>query len=229
MQINAAGCRPARMSRRVRAHVTGGFPAAVRATRPTATRVVPFPCHREGQRDMSGADPSTRYLGELKAFLKFLRNLWGLLASVSVFFPLSNLLLRTVPLGAYGEEGVFDLLPPALLTTLATVVTLFVVLATFAGRRRFAEAGQRRGILRAAWATLGGGVLSLLAYLVLHQIYREYAWQPWGWGSGDPRKLLAEIPLLVAYVVFFSLLTRAFMLMGMLEFFGGGDARRDAA
>jgi hypothetical protein len=72
---------------------------------------------------------------------------------------------------------------------------------------------------------LGLGVLALLAYLALHQVYRAYAWEPWGWGSGDPRKLFAEIPLLIAYVAFFALLTRAFMLLGMLEFFARRSTR----
>jgi hypothetical protein len=80
-------------------------------------------------------------------------------------------------------------------------------------------------MLRNAWISFGISILSLLAYLVIHQVYREYAWEPWGWGSGDPRKLIAEIPLLVAYVIFFSLLTRAFMLLGMIEFYGSRDAR----
>ncbi len=160
------------------------------------------------------------YLDELRAFLVFLKNLWGLLAGTSVFFPLSNVLLRAIPLRAYGEDGVFDQLSPFLITTLATVVTLFVVLVTFAGRDRFREAAKSRTAPRAAWLSFGISILSLLAYLVIHQAYREYAWASWGWGSGDPRKLFAEIPLLITYVVFFSLLTRAFMLLGMMEFFG---------
>lgn len=159
------------------------------------------------------------YLEELRAFLAFLKNLWGLLAGTSVFFPLSNVLLRAIPLGAYGEGGVFDQISPSLITTLATVVTLFVVLVTFASRGEFREPARRRTAFRAAWLCFGISILSLLAYLVIHQTYREYAWASWGWGSDDPRKLFVEIPLLITYVIFFSLLTRAFMLLGMMEFF----------
>jgi hypothetical protein len=174
---------------------------------------------------MNDATPGMSYLDELKAFLQFLRNLWGLLAGISVFFPLSNVLLRAIPMGAYGGDGVFDQVPPALITSLATVVTLFVVLVTFAGRRRF-QASKRTTPLRGAWLSFGVGVAALLAYLVIHQVYREYAWERWGWGSGDPRKLIAEIPLLIAYVAFFALLTRAFMLLGMTEFFASASRRR---
>ena len=169
---------------------------------------------------MNYPESERNYIEELKAFLLFLKELWGLLAGISVFFPLSNILLRTIPLGAYGDDGVFDQLPPSLLTTLATVVTLFVVLSTFANRRRFQDPKKRQSTLRAAWLSFGIGIVSLLTYLVIHQAYREYAWEPWGWGSGDPRKLFAEIPLLITYVMFFSLLTRAFTLLGMIEFFG---------
>ena len=174
---------------------------------------------------MNYPESERNYIEELKAFLLFLKDLWGLLAGISVFFPLSNILLRTIPLGAYGDDGVFDQLPPALLTTLATVVTLFVILSTFANRRRFQDPKKRQGTLRAAWLSFGIGIVSLLTYLVIHQAYREYAWDPWGWGSGDPRKLFAEIPLLITYVMFFSLLTRAFTLLGMMEFFGNMASR----
>jgi hypothetical protein len=173
-------------------------------------------------------DPDFRkgYLEELKEFFAFLKNLWGILASVSVFFPLSNILLDAIPLGSYGaNDGVYDKLTPHLITTIATVITLFVVLATFTSRREFQKLRKKRDILRKAWLSFGVGILSLIIYLVIYQVYSEYAWVSWGWGSGDPRKLFAEIPLLISYVVFFSLLTRAFMILGMIEFFGKRDTK----
>lgn len=174
------------------------------------------------------SDPSAQNasLEELRAFLGFLRHLWGLLAGLSVFFPLSNILTEAIPLRAYGsEDGVFDQLSPFLITTLATVVTLFVILSTFSTRSSMAVPRGRRTARRRAGFSFAISLLSLLAYLVIHQVYREYAWQPWGWGSGDPRKLIAEVPLLISYVLFFSMLTRAFMLLGMLEFFRSGEGR----
>lgn len=170
--------------------------------------------------NMSEKDTTNSYLAELKEFLTFLKNLWGILAGISVFFQLSNILLHTIPLRAYGhEDGVFDELSPSLITTIATVVTLFVVLVTFAGRHQLKNSLEMKGILRKALLSFGTGISLLVSYLVIHQVYREYAWEPWGWGSGDPRKLLVEVPLLLSYVLFFSLLTRAFMLLGMIEFF----------
>ncbi len=174
---------------------------------------------------MNYHDFNKGYLQELKEFLAFLKNLWGILAGISVFFPFSNILIKAIPMQAYGtDDGVFDQLSPYLITTIATVVTIFVVLVTFTGRSQFRDSRKKRVMLHNAWISFGISILSLLIYLVIHQVYREYAWEPWGWGSGDPRKLLAEIPLLITYVVFFSLLTRAFMLIGMIEFFGNKDA-----
>lgn len=169
----------------------------------------------------SSARPAGDYLHELKEFLSFSKSLWGLLAGISVFFPLSNVLLAAIPLRAYGtEDGVFDQLSPHLLTTVASVVTLFVLLVTFSGRGRFADRRRRASLLREACCSLAVGLLSLLLYVGIYRGYSAYAWEPWGWGSGDPRKLLAEIPLLIVYVVFFASLTRAFMLVAMIEFFG---------
>jgi hypothetical protein len=159
------------------------------------------------------------FLRELTAFLEFLRHLWGVLAGVSVLFPLSNTLVRVIPLGSYHVgTGVFDQIAPPVITALSTVVTLFVVLTTFAGRRRARGARGRRAALRRAWWSFGAGLAALLGYLALHQVYAMSAWDPWGWGSGDPRKLLAEVPLTLLYAAFFALLTRAFMLLGLLEF-----------
>ena len=159
------------------------------------------------------------FLRELAAFLDFVRHLWGILAGASVLFPLSNTLLRVIPLGDYhAGTGVFDQVAPPVVTALSTVVTLFVVLTTFAGRARARGPRGRRGVLRRAWWSFGAGLAALLGYLALHQVYATSAWEPWGWGSGDPRKLLAEVPLTLLYAAFFALLTRAFMLLGLMEF-----------
>jgi len=161
------------------------------------------------------------FLDELKAFLAFLGNLWGILASVSVFFPLSNVFVKVIPLKRYGEDdGVYDHLSPPLVTAIATLVTLFLVLWTFANRDRFRKPSAWPGIQRGAWGSFAAGILALVLYLIIHTFYAQYAWSAWGWGSGDPRKLLAELPLLAAYCGWFAFVTRAFLLLAMREFFG---------
>jgi hypothetical protein len=115
---------------------------------------------------------------------------------------------------------VYEHLSPSLITTIATLVTLFVILWTFNNRSTFKEKRERRGIQRQAWISFVVGIMALVIYLVIYVVYFEYAWGVWGWGSGDPRKLFAEVPLLAAYSAFFAFITRAFMLLGMVEFFG---------
>jgi hypothetical protein len=72
---------------------------------------------------------------------------------------------------------------------------------------------------RQAWISFGGALLALTIYLVIYFMTFHLAWEPWGWTSDDPRRLLAEFPMLAAYGIFFALMTRAFMLLGMIEFF----------
>jgi len=167
---------------------------------------------------MGSQTSGTDFIREFREFIAFLQSLWGLLAGISTFFPLSNVLLGVIPLKAYEADGVFNHLSPPLITTVTTVVTLFVVLWTFGNRDQVKQIGKGK-MQRRAWMAMAVSMVSLIAYIVIHQIYGEYAYS-WGWGSDDPRKLLAEIPLLITYCVFFSLLTRAFMLLGMTEFYG---------
>ncbi len=173
------------------------------------------------------------YIETIKEFLAFLQTLWGMLAGISIFFPLSNSLLNAIPMCAYKvteKTGCpFDILSPNLITTIATVVTLFVILVTFTGRDQFRDSSKKPAMIRNAWLSFGVGILSLLTYIVVYYIYDECCWEcAWvvlHYGSEDPRKLFFEIPLLITYVTFFSLFTRAFMILGMIEFFGKSEAQ----
>ena len=159
------------------------------------------------------------FLREFHEFITFLSTLWGFLAGISVFFPLSSVFSQVIPLKAYGDnDGVFNLLSPPLITSVATVVTLFVILSTYGRRNEFFGAG-RRNARRQAWLSMGVSLAALTVYMTIHQIYAEYGPTELKLGSDDPRKLFFEIPLLAAYTIFFSLLTRAFMLLGMTEFY----------
>jgi hypothetical protein len=161
-----------------------------------------------------GAD----FLREFREFIAFISTLWGLLAGISVFFPISSVFIQVIPLKALDNDGVFNIFSPPLITTVATVVTLFVVLSTF-GRRDELKGLGRRDARRQAWISMGLGIAALIIYMTIHQIYSEYAYSIFGMVTDDPRKLFFEVPLLAAYTVFFSLLTRAFMLLGMTEFY----------
>ena len=87
--------------------------------------------------------PSTqgsRFLKEFKEFTTFLRNLWGILAGISVFFPLSNVFIQIIPLGTFEDGGVLVWFSGRLFTTFATVVSLFLILWTFGQRHQFQSA-----------------------------------------------------------------------------------------
>lgn len=155
---------------------------------------------------------------EFREFTAFVSTLWGLLAGISVFFPFSSLFFKIIPLKAYEADGVFNHLQPPLITAVATVVTLFLILSTF-GRREEFKTVEGKLVRRRAWIAMGVSITVLITYMTIHQVYAEYGYSVFGLGSGDPRKLFFEIPLLFAYSAFFALLTRAFILLGMAEFY----------
>jgi len=59
-----------------------------------------------------------------------------------------------------------------------------------------------------------------MIYLAAYYFLATSAYDLLGWESADVRRLLGEVPLLLVYSAFFSLLTRAFVLLAMIEFFG---------
>jgi hypothetical protein len=82
------------------------------------------------------------FLSEFREFVNFLRILWGLLAEIFAFFPLSGVFLKVIPLRAYSDDGEFNHLAPPLITAVATVVTLFVVLSPFGRRDEYQGQGR---------------------------------------------------------------------------------------
>ncbi len=157
-------------------------------------------------------------LEELKEFLGFLRNLWAILAGVSVFFPLSNVLAQLIPLAKL-DEGGLAYLSPTLVTTISTVGCLFVILWTFVQRGQYVQ--EKRAIVRRlAGLSFAGGVVALILYLAVNfAIVEGFYWNSLGWESADARRILGDIVLLFAYTGFFALMTRAFLLLGLLEYF----------
>ena len=155
-----------------------------------------------------------RFLEEFKAFLAFLQSLWGLLTGISVFFPLSNAFARVIPLQSGADGGALFFLSPSFVTALTTLVTLFVVFLTFSNRRDISAVRSK------ASASFLFGILILIFYVVIYYVKASYAFAVWGWESEDPRHLIVEVPLLLGYAAFFALTTRAFTLLGLVEFYG---------
>jgi len=159
--------------------------------------------------------PSNRgqgFLDEFQDFLSFLTNLWGILAGISVFFPLSNVLVSVIPLQTTSDDGALVQISPAFVTVTSTLVTLFIVLWTFSAR------AEQTKMKSSAAVSFLLGMLSLGFYMILYEL-KLSAFDLWGWESDDPRHILVEIPLLIGYAAFFASTTRAFMLLGLLEFY----------
>lgn len=177
---------------------------------------------------MEPTDRGAPFLAELKEFLAFLQSLWGLLTGISLFFPLSNALAQLVPLASLDVDpmgnltGALGFFSPPLVTTVSTLATIFTVLLTFSRRDEFTRSRARPRVQRDALLSFGIGFAALVGYLALYfgivsiylgaEIYR-----------GDPRRLLGDLALLVLYGTIFVQVTRAFLLLGMMEFFGRGS------
>lgn len=159
-------------------------------------------------------------LKELRDFLRFYKNLWTILAGVSVFFPFSNLLMKVIPLSSW-DGGGWVYLPPRLVTVIVTVACLFIILLTFVQRKQYEAQKLRRLAQKKSILSSCIGFLALFIYLtVYYSITEGFYWDVLGWGSADARRILGDIVLLLTYSAFFVLVTRAFMLLGLLEYLG---------
>ena len=77
-------------------------------------------------------------------------------------------------------------------------------------------------ILRKAGLLFLIGIFALIIYLLVYSLISDYEifWSWFKWTSDDPRRLLGDVILLVGYCLFFAAITRAFVLLGLIEFLG---------
>ena len=134
----------------------------------------------------------------------------------------SNVLIKLIPLRHLHDDpsGALGYLSPCLITAVATLITLFVILLTLGNRHKFKALKERRLIQRQAWLSFAFGLLALVFYFAVYfGIYPVY-YEPYSIFDGDPRWLIGDFALLLSYSAFFALVTRSFMLLGMMEYFG---------
>lgn len=162
--------------------------------------------------------------GEIRSFLTFLQGLWGILAGLSVFFPLSDRLVRALPVRSIHDDpaGGWYYIEPGVIQVTTTLVAAFVVLWTFGQRASLVDPDAAAPVPRRAWRSLVLGILCLLLYLGLHTTLYELAYAPLGIDHGHPGAFLGDAALFVTYVGFFALLTRAFTLLGIAEYCARG-------
>lgn len=159
------------------------------------------------------------FLADFKSFVKFLHGLWGILAGVSALFPLSNTLRKVIPLANWPEGGL-AYFSPGVVSSVTTLICLFVILWTFGQRQKFGNR-TREQVTRRAWQTFLLGSIALVLYLLMHYAIREnFYFVVLGWDSGDLRRIFGDILLLVIYSAWFAMITRAFVLLGLIEFLG---------
>lgn len=175
---------------------------------------------------MVGNNGKSSFLAEFREFLAFLRSLWGLLAGFSMFFPLSNIFLGLIPLAKLQDDppGALGYLSAELVTSVATLTVLFVVFLTFGNREVVRLAKSRRVVRRSASRSFFLGLAALLGYLFVYYGIYALLYEPFGIYDGDPRRLIGDFCLLFFYSSFFSLITRAFVLLGIMEYYAGGSS-----
>ena len=171
---------------------------------------------------------TTDPVSELQSFLVFLGSMWGALAGLSVVFPLSNVLADVIPLSSVNADGAFVRISPAVVTAVSTISVLFSILWLFGTRQDIADSNDVKSIRKGALISFALGLVLLVAYLGLYELKLDQAYSSWGWESDDTRHMLVEIPLMALYSGFFVLLTRAFVLLGLIEFYSQAPDTRDS-
>jgi hypothetical protein len=155
------------------------------------------------------------YLRDLRDFLRFLQSLWGILAGVSLLFPLSNVFFDVLPI--HEKYRPFHNLSAPALTAVTVVTCLFITFATFGRRQEFRDATRRRRFGRAARACFLLAVANCAVFLLGRDLAIDNVIVL---GQEDqPPALLFDGVFAIVYVAFFALMTRAFLLLAMLEYF----------
>jgi hypothetical protein len=170
---------------------------------------------------MGSSQETRRVLQELKEFVEFLQHLWAVLAGMSVLFPLSNTLVKVVPLAQWSDGG-FVYLSPPLVSGFATLACLFVVLWTFGQRDKLRASRAWSALPRQALRSFALGAVALMVYLAGHYaISHDFYFRSLGWESDDLRRIAGDLVLVIAYAGFFAFVTRAFVALGLREYLRG--------
>jgi hypothetical protein len=170
---------------------------------------------------MNTSQNSKNFIQEFREFAKFLQSLWGILASLSVLFPLSNVFAKVIPLGVFDQDGGFVFFPLSLVTAMATLASFFIILSTFGQRHALKSHEQQSFFKRQASISFALGVFALIIYVGGHFVVLRGL--VYGYYERTAtyffEQLIGDVILLVTYCGFFALMTRAFELLAMLEYF----------
>lgn len=158
------------------------------------------------------------FIQELKAFVRFLNSLWGLLAGAVMLFPLSNVLFEFMPLdlARFFDSAGNTAMNPASISTISIVGCLFVTLVDFGRRERLASSFL---------ITTEALVSSALAAMALYFYFSYHDSQFRGDGT-SVRVFFESIPLIISfsYIAFFVFMTHAFVLLAVREYMKVNEA-----
>jgi hypothetical protein len=161
------------------------------------------------------------FLDELQDLLDFLRNLWGILAGITIFFPLSAAFLQLVPVEYrwHTDDYMrgFSYFKPHMVIAITTILIIFAMFWLASHRAQF-KPRKRKVMQRWALRCLIGGIFSLIFYLVAYEAFADITYVQEIYG-GNPALIPYDLLLLAAYAGFFVLLTMAFTILGMIEYY----------
>ncbi|HRQ39124.1 MAG TPA: hypothetical protein PLD25_14535 [Chloroflexota bacterium] len=162
------------------------------------------------------------FLEELQDLFAFLHSLWGILAGVTLFFPLSAAFLSLIPVEYrwHTDDYMrgFGYFKPIMVITITTLLIIFVMFWLVSHRERF-RPRQRKMMQRRALHCFAVGIFSLIVYLAAYEAVADITTAQEIF-RGNPALIPYDLLLLVSYAGFFVSLTAAFMILGMIEYYG---------
>jgi heme/copper-type cytochrome/quinol oxidase subunit 3 len=161
------------------------------------------------------------FLEELQDLFAFLHSLWGILAGVMLFFPLSAAFFKLIPveyrwLTDDNMRG-FGYFQPSMVISITTILVIFSMFWLVSHREIF-KPRKRRVLQKRALHCFIGGIFSLILYLTAYEVVSDLTYVREIYG-GNPALIPYDLLLLATYAGFFVLLTAAFMILGMIEYY----------
>jgi hypothetical protein len=162
------------------------------------------------------------FLEEVQDLFAFLHSLWGILAGVTLFFPLSAAFFKLIPVEYRWETSDymrgFGYFKPPLVIAMTTILIIFTMFWLVSHREQF-RPRKRRIMQQRALRYFAAGIFSLLLYLTAYEVVADITYVREIYG-GNPALVPYDLLLLAAYAGFFVSLTAAFMILGMIEYYG---------
>jgi hypothetical protein len=154
---------------------------------------------------------------EFNEFLNFISSIWGKLTAISIFFPLSNVLMKVIPLGKATPTTLMDqgrlitiykgngleTLDPSLFTVVTTLAILFLIFWNFSQRSELKREGDE-SLKNYAKLNFLIGFPILILYLYIYYKFEA--------------SFIDDVILLVLYITFFLLMLNAFIRLAMIEY-----------